>query len=33
MEGPAIIEEETTTIFVPAGNTIRYDPAGFYVLE
>ena len=33
IQGPAIIEEETTTIFVPAGNTIRYDPAGFYLLE
>ena len=33
LEGPAIIEEETTTIFVPAGTTIRYDPAGFYLLE
>ena len=31
--GPAIIEEETTTIFVPAGNTIRYDPSGYYLLE
>ena len=33
IQGPAIIEEETTTIFVPAGNTIRYDPSGFYLLE
>ena len=33
LQGPAIIEEETTTIFIPAGDTIRYDPAGFYLLE
>ena len=33
LEGPAIIEEETTTIFVPANDTIRYNPAGFYLLE
>ncbi len=33
LEGPAIIEEETTTIFIPPGDTIRYDPAGFYLLE
>ncbi len=33
IRGPAIMEEETTTIFVPAGNTIRYDPSGFYLLE
>ena len=33
IQGPAIIEEETTTIFIPPGDTIRYDPAGFYLLE
>ena len=33
LEGPAIIEEETTTIFVPAGDTVRYDPSGFYLLQ
>ena len=33
LEGPAIIEEETTTIFVPENDTIRYNPAGFYLLE
>ena len=33
IEGPAIIEEETTTIFIPDGDTIRYNPAGFYLLE
>ena len=33
LEGPAIIEEETTTIFVPAIDTIRYDPSGFFLLE
>ena len=33
LQGPAIIEEETTTIFVPSGDTIRYDPSGFYLLE
>ena len=33
IQGPAIIEEETTTIFVPAGDVIRYNPAGFYLLE
>ena len=32
-QGPAIIEEETTTIFIPPGDTIRYEPAGFYLLE
>ena len=26
-------EEETTTIFVPANSTIRYNPAGIYLLE
>ena len=33
IQGPAIIEEETTTIFVPAGDTARYDPSGFYLLQ
>ena len=33
LQGPAIIEEETTTIFVPSGDIIRYDPSGFYLLE
>ena len=33
IQGPAIIEEETTTIFIPADATIRYDPAGFYLLQ
>ena len=33
LEGPAIIEEETTTIFVPENGTNRYNPAGFYLLE
>ena len=33
IQGPAIIEEETTTIFIPPGDTIRYEPAGFYLLE
>ena len=33
LAGPAIIEEETTTIFIPSGDTIRYDSAGFYLLE
>ena len=33
IQGSAIIEEETTTIFVPPGNTIRYDPSGYYLLE
>jgi len=33
IQGPAIIEEETTTIFIPAGASIRYDPAGFYLLD
>ena len=33
LQGPAIIEEETTTIFIPTGDIIRYDPAGFYLLE
>ena len=31
--GPAIIEEETTTIFIPAGDVIQYNPNGFYLLE
>ena len=33
IQGPAIIEEETTTIFVPIGDNIQYNPAGFYLLE
>ena len=31
--GPAIIEEETTTIFIPTGDVIQYNPKGFYLLE
>lgn len=33
LKGPAIIEEETTTIFVPEGDLLRRDPAGFYLLS
>ena len=33
LRGPAIIEEETTTIFVPEGDMLRRDPAGFYLLS
>lgn len=33
LRGPAIIEEETTTIFVPEGDLLRRDPAGFYLLS
>ena len=33
LEGPASIEEETTTIVVPANDTSRYNPAGFCLLE
>ena len=33
LRGPAIIEEETTTIFVPEGDLLRHDPAGFYLLS
>lgn len=33
LRGPAIIEEETTTIFVPEGDLLQRDPAGFYLLS
>ena len=33
LRGPAIIEEETTTIFVPEGDLLRRAPAGFYLLS
>ena len=33
LRGPAIIEEETTTIFVPEGDLLRRHPAGFYLLS
>lgn len=33
LRGPAIIEEETTTIFVPEGDLLRRDSAGFYLLS
>ena len=33
LDGTANIEEDTTTIFVPVNDTIRYNPAGFYPLE
>ena len=33
LRGPAIIEEETTTIFVPEGDLLRRNPAGFYLLS
>ena len=33
LRGPAIIEEETTTIFVPEGDLLRRVPAGFYLLS
>ena len=33
ISGPAIIEEETTTIFIPTGDVIHYNPKGFYLLE
>ncbi len=31
--GPAIVEEETTTIFVPTGARIRLAEGGFYLLQ
>ena len=32
VRGPAVIEEETSTIFIPAGADAHYDSRGFYLL-